>query len=176
MTFNKILIKLVIAMLMMVTVNAAPSVGSVAPDFQLLDQHSKLHTLNNYRGQWLILYFYPKDNTPGCTIEAGKFRDNKKQLAARNAIVFGISIDDVESHLDFSETLELNFSLLADDKKTVSKSYDVLTDLAVFAYSQRETFIIDPEGRIAHHFKDVDPKTHADIVLSKLDELIEIYK
>jgi len=159
-----------------ISLNASPAVGSEAPGFQLQDQYGKVHSLADYRGHWLVIYFYPRDNTPGCTIEAGQFRDNEKQLAERNAKVLGISLDDVASHLDFSKTLDLNFSILADENKEVAKSYQVLTDLGLIAYSQRETFIIDPGGRIAHHFDDVDPKTHVTLVLNKLDELIAIYK
>ena len=155
---------------------AAPNVGSVAPDFSLQDQNGKMHSLKDYKGKWLVMYFYPKDRTSGCTIEAGEFRDNQSKLAERNATVVGISLDDVASHLDFANTLKLNFDLLADDNKKTAKSYQVLTDLGLIAYTKRETFIIDPQGTIAHHFKDVDPKTHAKMVLSKLDNLIELYK
>lgn len=171
-------LKLVIMLLIMnsAILNASPTVGSDAPDFQLQDQYGKVHTLGDYKGQWLVLYFYPRDNTPGCTIEAGKFRDSKELLKEKNAVVLGVSLDDVESHLDFSETMELNFSILADDKKVVATRYEVLTNLGIVAYSSRETFIIDPHGRIAHHFDDVDPKTHTKVVLNKIDELIDVYK
>ena len=170
------LISLLLISMFTALLNASPTVGSDAPDFQLQDQYGKSHSLGDYRGKWLVMYFYPKDNTPGCTIEAGKFRDSEKQLADRNAVVLGISVDDVASHLDFSNTMELNFSILADENKKIAKSYEVLTDLLLIAYSKRETFIIDPNGRIAHHFDDVSPKTHTDMVLSKLDELREIYQ
>jgi len=158
------------------SITAAPVIGSNAPDFKLADQHSKTHSLSDYKGKWLVVYFYPKDDTPGCTVEAGEFRDSIKQLEQRNAVVLGISLDDVESHKDFSDTLELNFSLLADVEKTTAKNYGVLTNLGIIAYSSRETFIIDPEGRIAHHFDDVDPKTHVKEVLGKLDDLSKIYE
>lgn len=167
---------LLISTLIMIPLFASPNVGSDAPDFDLKDQYGKKHTLKDYKGKWLVVYFYPRDNTPGCTIEAGSFRDNQKQFANRKTSVVGISIDDVESHLDFSDTLNLNFSLLADEDKKTAKSYQVLTDLGLIAYSKRETFIIDPDGRIAHHYEDVNPKTHTQMVLNKLDELIEIYK
>ena len=167
---------LLISTLIIAPLQASPNVGSEAPDFSLKDQYGKTHNLKDYKGQWLVVYFYPRDNTPGCTIEAGSFRDNHKQFASRNSSVVGISVDDVESHLDFSDTLKLNFSLLADEDKKTAKSYQVLTDLGLIAYSSRETFIIDPDGRIANHYDDVDPKTHTKIVLEKLDELLEIYK
>jgi peroxiredoxin Q/BCP len=158
------------------TATAAPTVGSIAPDFNLQDQHGKYHSLNNYKGKWVVLYFYPRDKTPGCTIEAASFRDQQGALSKRNAVVFGISTDDVESHLDFHKTLELNFNLLADNEKVVSKSYQVLNDFVILAYSRRQTFIIDPEGRVAHHFSDVDPNTHTGLVMKKLDELKDIYQ
>ena len=170
------IILLLISALIIAPLQASPNVGSEAPDFSLKDQYGKTHNLKDYKGQWLVVYFYPRDNTPGCTIEAGAFRDSQKQFASRKTSVVGISVDDVESHLDFSDTLKLNFTLLADVDKKASKSYQVLTDLAVITYSRRETFIIDPDGRIAHHYDDVNPKTHTKTVLDKLDELIEIYK
>ena len=156
--------------------NAAPAVGDKAPTFKLQDQNGKWQNLSDFKGKWLVMYFYPRDNTPGCTVEAGKFRDNKDAFNQRNTSIVGISLDDVESHLDFSKTLNLNFSILSDEDKKVSKSYEVLTDLGLIAYSQRQTFIIDPEGRIAFHFDEVTPETHTAIVLKKLDELKEIYQ
>ncbi|MFT5450808.1 MAG: peroxiredoxin Q/BCP [Enterobacterales bacterium] len=167
---------LLISTLIIAPLLASPNVGSDAPDFNLKDQYGKNHTLNDYKGKWLVAYFYPRDNTPGCTIEANSFKDNHEQFASRNASVVGISVDDVESHLDFSDTLKLNFSLLADVDKKTAKSYQVLTDLGLITYSRRETFIIDPDGRIAHHYDDVDPKSHTKMVLQKLDELLEVYK
>ncbi|PCJ50518.1 MAG: peroxiredoxin [Gammaproteobacteria bacterium] len=170
------LITLLMTLLLAYPLFASPNVGSNAPDFTLKDQYGKSHALNDYKGQWLVMYFYPKDNTPGCSIEAESFRDNHKQFAKRKTSVVGISLDDVESHLGFSDTLNLNFSLLADEDKQVSKRYQVLTDLGLIAYASRETFLIDPDGRIAYHFDDVDPKTHIKLVLKKLDELKDIYK
>ena len=176
---NKMLIKSKLFLLMIFltfTTYASPNVGSDAPNFELKDQYGKTHALKDYKGKWLVFYFYPKDKTSGCTIEAGSFRDHLADFDALNAAVVGVSLDDVESHLDFSDTLKLNFSLLADTDKKAAKSYQVLTDLGLIAYTQRETFIIDPEGRIAHHFDDVSPKTHTKIVLKKLKQLKEIYK
>lgn len=155
---------------------SAPTIGSTAPNFTLKDQYGNDHSLIDYKGQWVVLYFYPRDNTPGCTIEAGSFRDNQKNFSAKNTVILGISLDDVESHLDFSKTMDLNFSILADTNKDAAKKYDVLTDLGLIAYTSRETFIIDPEGRIAHHFEEVEPKQHTAIVIKKLNELSDIYK
>ena len=156
------------------TLNAAPAVGDLAPSFKLQDQTGEWVSIEDFKGKWLVVYFYPKDNTPGCTIEAGKFRDNKEEFNNRNASVVGISLDDVESHLDFSKTLELNFSILADEEKKASKSYEVLTDLGLIAYSQRQTFIIDPQGKIAKHYEDVDPDVHSAEVLAELERLMRL--
>lgn len=154
---------------------AALAIGSDAPDFKLPDQDGVIHTLEEYRGQWLVIYFYPRDKTPGCTLEAGNFRDSQPQFKKLNTKIVGISLDDVASHKDFYQTMDLNFDLLADENKSVSKSYQVLMDFLLIAYSKRETFIIDPTGRIAYHFDDVDPKVHTQIVLQKLIELHDIF-
>lgn len=165
------LILMLIISLSMYTIAASPVAGSEAPDFKLPDQNGAVHSLKDYRGQWLVLYFYPKDDTPGCTIEAKKFRDDKEEFIKRNAVVLGISLDDVDSHLDFSQTLGLNFSLLADTKAQMAKNYQVLNGFGIFSYSRRETFIIDPDGKVAHHFNEVDPEMHSSLVLKKLDQL-----
>lgn len=167
---------LIVATLLFIqTLSASPVVGSDAPDFELQDQYGKVHSLKDNAGSWIVLYFYPKDNTPGCTIEAGKFRDSKEQFTQRNTRIFGVSLDDVESHLEFTKIMDLNFSLLADVDKNAAKKYAVLTDFGLISYTKRETFIIDPDGRIAHHFNKVDPDTHTQEVLEKLDELVKLY-
>ena len=157
-------------------VQAAPEMGSIAPSFKMQDQSGKWHSLSDYKGRWVVVYFYPKDNTPGCTIEAGEFNKQLDKLQAMNTQVFGVSVDSVESHLDFANTLDLKFSLLSDTDKSVSEAYSVLNSLGPVSYARRETFIIDPEGVVAHHFKKVDPATHVEMVLTKLDELKKIYQ
>jgi peroxiredoxin Q/BCP len=151
---------------------AAPAVGAPAPEFRLQDQKGEWHALADYRGQWLVLYFYPKDQTPGCTTEACEVRDNLFAFRALGATVLGVSVDDVASHKEFAEKHSLPFPLLADSTKATTKRYGVLVKmLGVFELAQRDTFIIDPQGRIAAHFVKVDPKEHSAKVLAALKAL-----
>lgn len=145
--------------------------GEQAPDFRLQDQNGNWHSLEDYRGQWVVLYFYPKDDTPGCTTEACNFRDDIYRYRAQGAAVLGVSLDDVESHQAFAEKYELPFPLLADTEHDAARKYDVLTTLGPLKFAKRETFLVDPEGRIARHYEDVDPQTHAQEVLADLAEL-----
>ena len=149
--------------------------GNKAPEFSLPDQDGEVRTLSDYQGKWVVLYFYPRDNTSGCRTEAGEFRDNIATLEAMNAVVIGISVDGLESKKSFHSAMSLNFNLLADVSKETSKAYNVLNDLVVLSYSKRQTFLIDPVGVIAHHFEDVDPETHATEVIAKMKEIKAIY-
>lgn len=149
-----------------------PAEGDPAPEFRLQDQNGDWHSPSDFRGQWLVLYFYPKDDTPGCTTEACNFRDSYHRFRELNAAVVGVSLDDVESHGEFASKYELPFPLLADTEKEAARKYDVLTNMAVLEFASRETFLIDPEGRIARHYEDVDPDTHHKTVLSDLRELM----
>jgi len=148
---------------------AALKVGDKAPNFSLQDQNNITHTLSDYEGQWVVLYFYPKDDTPGCTTQACDFRDAVKRIIASKSVVFGLSLDSVASHKLFAEKYNLPFSLLADEKGEVSKLYDSLRKL--LGYAKRNTFIVDPEGNIAKIYLSVDPKTHSQMVLSDLESL-----
>ena len=150
---------------------AGLQVGTKAPNFDLQDQKNVTHTLSDYEGQWVVLYFYPKDDTPGCTTQACDFRDAVKRIIASKAVVFGLSLDSVASHKLFAEKYDLPFSLLADETGGVSKSYDSLRNLLVYKAAKRNTFIIDPEGNIAKIYLSVDPKTHSEMVLSDLEDL-----
>ena len=147
-------------------------VGKLAPDFELADQDSRLHSLEDYRDRWVVLYFYPKDGTPGCTTEACEFRDNIFAYRDLNVQVLGISLDDVESHKAFSEEYGLPFPLLADLDGNVAKAYGVKTRMFGFALAKRQTFIINPDGRIAKHYAKVKPASHSRQVLADLKELI----
>ncbi len=148
---------------------AGLKVGDKAPNFALQDQNKITHNLSNYEGQWVVLYFYPKDDTPGCTTQACDFRDAVKRIIASKAVVFGLSVDSVRSHKLFAEKYNLPFSLLADETREVSKLYDSLSSF--FKVSNRNTFIIDPEGNIAKIYLSVNPKTHSEMVLSDLSSL-----
>lgn len=155
----------------------APAAGSPAPAFKLQDQDGKWHSLSDYRGKWVVLYFYPKDDTPGCTTEACAFRDNIFAFDQQGAIVLGISVDAVGSHKAFAEKHSLPFTLLADPTKAVTKEYGVLrTYMGVMEMAHRETFIIDPQGRIAKHYDTVDPDSHSKAVLDDLKALKAAYK
>ena len=148
---------------------AAPKVGDKSPNFSLQDQNNITHTLSDYEGQWVVLYFYPKDDTPGCTTQACDFRDAVKRIIASKSVVFGLSLDSVASHKLFAEKYNLPFSLLADEAGEVSELYDSLHWLK--SYSKRNTFIVDPKGNIVKIYLSVDPKTHSEMVLSNLDDL-----
>lgn len=143
-----------------------PAVGSAAPNFRLQDQEGKWHTLEQYRGKWVVLYFYPKDGTPGCTTQACELRDNIFAFRQANAQILGVSTDDVASKKGFAADNKLPFPVLADPTKATSKSYDVLNP--VFGWASRETFLVDPDGRIAKHWPDVKAKEHSALVLAEL--------
>jgi thioredoxin-dependent peroxiredoxin len=150
----------------------APAVGSVAPAFKLQDQAGKWHSLSDYKGKWVVLYFYPKDDTPGCTTEACAFRDNIFAFDKEGAAVLGVSVDNVGDHKAFSEKHSLPFTLLADPTKAVTKEYGVLkTYMGVMEMARRDTFIIDPQGRVAKHYETVNPDGHSKVVLEDLQAL-----
>ncbi|HVI09949.1 MAG TPA: peroxiredoxin [Candidatus Binatia bacterium] len=148
-----------------------PMAGTAAPTFSLPSQDGALVDLADYRGQWVVLYFYPKDQTPGCTREAHNFQVDQQKYAERRAVVLGVSVDSVDSHKKFCAKEGLNFKLLADRGGAVSKSYGSLTDLGVVKIAARHTFLIDPEGKIAQVYANVDPARHSQEVLAKLGEL-----
>jgi peroxiredoxin Q/BCP len=148
-----------------------PAVGAAAPAFKLQDQEGKWHSLADYRGQWVALYFYPKDDTPGCTTEACSFRDNVFAFKKEGAVILGISVDDVASHKAFAAKHGLPFTLLADADKAVTKQYGVLRSFGVIEIAKRDTFIIDPQGRIAKHYESVDPDGHSKAVLEDIKAL-----
>lgn len=160
-----------LALAMAVAAPAAPSVGTPAPKFKLQDQTGKWVSLDDHKGKWVVLYFYPKDNTPGCTTQACEFRDNIFAFRDANAVILGVSVDDLASHGEFSKEHELPFPILADPTKEVVKKYGVLRSLGVMEVARRETFIIDPKGRIAKRYPSVDPKGHSQLVLNDLREL-----
>lgn len=146
----------------------APAVGGAAPDFRLQDQKGDWHTLEQYRGQWVALYFYPKDDTPGCTTEACNFRDNIFAFRERDAVILGISLDDVESHQEFADKYSLPFSLLSDPEAEVADRYGVVTNLGIAKFAKRQTFLIAPDGTIAKHYEKVDPDTYSKEILDDL--------
>ena len=146
-------------------------VGSTAPNFTLSDQNSIQHQLSDYEGSWVILYFYPKDDTPGCTTQACDFRDAVKRIIASKSNVFGVSLDSVESHKRFADKNNLPFSLLSDESGEVSEAYDSLNNFMSFKSAKRNTFIIDPDGKVAKIYLSVKPSTHSQMVLNDLNQL-----
>lgn len=150
---------------------AVPEAGQPAPDFALPDQQGKTRKLADWRGKWLVLYFYPKNDTPGCTEEACTFRDDWLQLQALGAEVVGISVDSSASHAAFAQKYKLPFPLLADEKGEVAARYGTLSDWLVFKYARRYTFVIDPQGRLAKAYRSVDTAKHSAEIVADLKQL-----
>ena len=148
-----------------------PQIGTTAPDFTLPSQDGLPVTLKDYRGKWVVLYFYPKDFTTGCAIEAHNFQRDQEQYSKRNAIVLGVSVDSANSHKRFCAKEGLNFKLLADTRYQVSKIYGSLMNFGVTQMAARHTFIIGPGGRIERTYLNVSPSSHSDEVLAALDDL-----
>jgi peroxiredoxin Q/BCP len=153
------------------TALAAALVGQPAPDFRLQDQNGEWHTLEQYRGQWVALYFYPKDDTPGCTKEACAFRDNIFAFDAINAKIIGVSLDDVASHEEFAEKYSLPFPILADSHKEAATAYNVIMKIGSMELAKRQSFLIGPDGQIVKHYEKVQPDGHSEEVLADLKTL-----
>jgi len=169
-----ILALLVVALLStsaVVLADSVPAVGSVAPEFTLPSQEGTPVSLKDYRGKWVVLYFYPKDFTSGCTIEAHNFQRDQPQYQQKGAVVLGVSVDSADSHKKFCTKEGLNFRLLADSDHKVSSAYGSLTNLGLVKFASRHTFIINPEGKIAKSYTDVNPNQHSAEVLAALTEL-----
>ena len=147
------------------------SAGEPAPDFELIDQNGQMHSIEDYRGKWIALYFYPKDGTPGCTTEACEFRDNIFAFRNANCQILGVSLDDAESHKAFSEKHGLPFPLLADTQGSAADAYGVKSRMLGMTMAKRQTFLIDPEGNIAKHYDKVNPESHSTEILADLAQL-----
>lgn len=149
----------------------ALTVGAPAPDFALPDAHGQERRLADFRGEWLLLYFYPKDDTPGCTREACAFRDGYAELRARGVQVVGVSLDDAASHRAFAQKYRLPFPLLSDAGGTVAQRYGALWSLGPVRFAKRHSVLIDPQGRVARLYRDVDVDRHFREVLDALAAL-----
>jgi peroxiredoxin Q/BCP len=150
---------------------APPAVGAAAPAFRLQDQTGAWRSLGDYSGKWLVLYFYPKDDTPGCTTQVCAFRDEITRVRQAGAEVVGVSLDDVRSHEAFAAKHHVPFPLLADVDGGAATAYGVLTTRGGFRYARRDTFVIDPSGRVAKHYPSVDPKENVGQVIADLGAL-----
>ena len=148
-----------------------PAVGSVAPEFSLVTNEGKPASLKDFRGKWVVLYFYPKDFTSGCTIEAKNFQRDLAKYEAANAVILGVSLDTADSHKEFCAKEGLSFKLLADTDSKVSDAYGSVMDYNGTKYSARNTFIIDPKGKVAQVFMKVKPTPHSEEVLAALAAL-----
>ena len=149
----------------------APSSGTPAPDFTLNSQDGRPLSLHDFRGKWVVLYFYPKDFTSGCTIEAHNFQRDLAQYEQKNAIILGVSVQDEVTHQKFCAKEGLSFRLLADTKNEVSSSYDSLMNLGVAKLSARHTFLIDPAGIVRKSYLNVNAEKHSAEVLADLSRL-----
>lgn len=148
-----------------------PAVGATAPDFTLNSQEGTPVSLHDFKGNWVVLYFYPKDFTSGCTTEAHNFQHDLAQYEAKNAVIVGVSVQSSDSHKDFCAKEGLSFKLLADVDHKVSEAYGSLSNYGVAKLSARHTFLINPDGVIAKEFLDVNPGRHSEEVLAALTEL-----
>jgi peroxiredoxin Q/BCP len=152
-------------------VNEIPAVGNAAPAFTLTTNEGKQVSLNDFKGKWVVLYFYPKDFTSGCTIEARNFQRDLAKYQAANAVILGVSVDTAESHKEFCAKEGLNFKLLADTEAKTSADYGSIMEYNGAKLSARNTFIIDPNGKIAKVFEKVKVQSHSEEVLAALAEL-----
>jgi len=159
------------AILWMLRPGAQRPEGSAAPEFELTNQNGQVHRLRDYAGRWLVLYFYPRDDTPGCTREACRFRDDIGVLGDLGAAVVGVSVDDTQSHAEFARKYTLPFPLLSDPDGRAAAAYGSLLNLGIARFARRHTFIIAPDGRIAARFDKVDPARHVQEVARTLRAL-----
>lgn len=153
---------------------ATPAVGEAAPAFKLQDQTGEWRSLADYRGKWVVLYFYPKDGTPGCTTQACEIRDDIFAFRKANAAVLGVSVDSVDSKKGFAQENNLPFPVLSDAGKDVTRAYGALTSYPqykLFDIARRDTYIIDPQGRVARRYENVKAEGHSKMVLAELAAL-----
>src|SRR5476649_604372 len=148
-----------------------PKAGDTAPDFKLPDQNGTLRARDEFRGKWLVLYFYPRDDTPGCTEQAARFRDAMRELESIGATVCGISVDDSESHAAFARKYNLPFALLADRDGGTATRYGSLRDFGLLKFAKRNTFLIDPQGKVTKVYLGVNPARNTEDVAQDLKQL-----
>jgi len=149
----------------------AASVGEAAPAFELPDQYGQTHRLDEFAGKWLVVFFYPRADTPGCTTEACNFRDNIYAIRAAGAEVVGISVDPVAEQRKFSDKYKLPFTILSDTAGSTCGDYGVLRKIGEVEIANRESFLIDPDGIVVKHYESVHPETHTQEVIADLERL-----
>ena len=161
------------ALLMVVALPAAeaPTAGTKAPDFTLKSQEGKTVSLHDFKGKWVVLYFYPKDFIQGCTIEAHNFQADQDKYTKMNAAIVGVSVDTVDSHQQFCTKENLSFKLLSDEKHEVVNTYGSTQKFGANEVAARNTFLVDPQGTIRKVYLKVDPNPHSKEVLEALAEL-----
>jgi thioredoxin-dependent peroxiredoxin len=147
---------------------AMPQVGQTAPGFTLPSQDGTQISLDSFKGKWVVLYFYPKDMTKGCTIEAHNFQQDQEKYTKENAVILGVSVDSTDSHKEFCTKENLTFRLLSDPSKGVVKAYGSLGNFGPVEIAKRNTFLIDPNGKIVKVWTGVDPSKHSEEVLAEL--------
>jgi len=147
------------------------TLNQAAPEFELSDQNGESHSVADYEGKWLVLYFYPKNDTPGCTTEACAFRDEFKVITALNTRILGVSVDEAASHAEFAEKYSLPFPLLADTEGHVAKLYGALVSLGPVKFAKRHTMIIGPQGKIRKIYRSVNASRHSQEVIADLEQL-----
>jgi thioredoxin-dependent peroxiredoxin len=152
----------------------APAAGTPAPDFTLNSQEGTPLSLHDFRGKWVVLYFYPKDFTSGCTVEAHNFQRDIAQYEHKGAVILGVSVQNEDSHKQFCAKEGLSFKLLADTRHEVSKKYDSLMNLGIAKISARHTFLIDPGGIVREVYQKVDPGLHSSQVLADITSLQKV--
>ncbi len=161
----------VLALLMVAHAAELPAIGTMAPDFTLQSQEGKTVNLHDFKGKWVVLYFYPKDMTPGCTIEAHNFQRDQAEYEKLNAAIVGVSVDAVDSHVQFCTKEGITFKLLADVKHEVVTKYASTQKFGPNEVAARNTFLVDPAGKIAKVYEKVDPNPHSEQVLAALKEM-----
>jgi peroxiredoxin Q/BCP len=162
---------LILGLVLPVMAADPPQAGQSAPDFTLPSQDGSKISLHDFKGKWVVLYFYPKDGTPGCTVEAHNFQRDLPQYEKKNAVIVGVSVDSAGSHQEFCAKQGLTFKLLADTEKNVSKQYGSVMSLIGYKLSARNTFLVDPQGKIAKVWTGVNPSSHSTEVLSALNQI-----
>jgi thioredoxin-dependent peroxiredoxin len=162
---------IVVGWVPLLAAGSIPQPGQTAPDFTLPSQDGSQVKLQDFKGKWVVLYFYPRDGTTGCTIEAHNFQRDLAKYEQKHAVVVGVSVDSTGSHKEFCAKQGLSFKLLADTERNVSRQYGSLTNLLVYKMSSRNTFLINPEGKIAKVWTGVSPAGHSSEVLAALVNL-----